>query len=116
MDGFSGTITKLLMQTGINEKEIHQRVSVELPGFFRPTKEWDIVVVADGNLVAAIELKSQIGPSFSNNFNNRTEEALGTAMDIWTAYREGAFSTRQRHGLAICCFWKTALNQEDLLV
>lgn len=93
MDGFSGTITKLLMQTGINEKEIHQRVSVELPGFFRPTKEWDIVVVADGNLVAAIELKSQIGPSFGNNFNNRTEEALGTAMDIWTAYREGAFST-----------------------
>ncbi len=93
MDGFSGTITKLLMQTGIKEKEIHQRVSVELPGFFRPTKEWDIVVVADGNLVAAIELKSQIGPSFGNNFNNRTEEALGTAMDIWTAYREGAFST-----------------------
>ena len=26
-----------------------------------------------------------------NNFNNRTEEALGTAVDIWTAYREGAF-------------------------
>lgn len=93
MDGFSGTITKLLMETGIKEKEIHQRVSVELPGFFRPTKEWDIVVIADGNLVAAIELKSQIGPSFGNNFNNRTEEALGTAMDIWTAYREGAFST-----------------------
>lgn len=81
------------METGIKEKEIHQRVSVELPGFFRPTKEWDIVVVAEGNLVAAIELKSQIGPSFGNNFNNRTEEALGTAMDIWTAYREGAFST-----------------------
>ena len=67
------------------------RVSVELPGFFRPTKEWDIVVVSDNNLIAAIELKSQIGPSFGNNFNNRTEEALGTAMDIWTAYREGAF-------------------------
>ena len=31
--------------------------------------------------------------SFGNNFNNRTEEALGTAMDIWTAYREGAFRT-----------------------
>ena len=52
-----------------------------------------IVVVVDGNLIAAIELKSQVGPSFGNNFNNRTEEALGTAMDIWTAYREGAFCT-----------------------
>lgn len=26
-----------------------------------------------------------------NNFNNRTEEAIGTAVDLWTAYREGAF-------------------------
>ena len=24
-------------------------------------------------------------------FNNRTEEAIGTAQDLWTAYREGAF-------------------------
>lgn len=93
MDVFSRTISELLIETGIDEKEIFQRVSVELPGFFRPTKEWDIVVVVDGILVAAIELKSQIGPSFGNNFNNRTEEALGTAIDIWTAYREGAFRT-----------------------
>ncbi|MGV8176038.1 MAG: PaeR7I family type II restriction endonuclease [Methanothrix sp.] len=93
MDGFSRTISRLLVDAGVNENEIFQRVSVELPGFFRPTKEWDIVVVSGNNLIAAIELKSQIGPSFGNNFNNRTEEALGTAMDIWTAYREGAFRT-----------------------
>jgi hypothetical protein len=43
-----------------------------------------------GRLVAALELKSQVG-SLGNNFNNRTEEALGTACDFWTAYREGAF-------------------------
>jgi len=93
MDGFSKTISRLLIEAGIGEINIFQRVCVELPGFFRPTKEWDLVVVVDGNLIAAIELKSQIGPSFGNNFNNRTEEALGTAMDIWTAYREGAFHT-----------------------
>jgi hypothetical protein len=93
MDGFSRSISKLLTEAGIEVENIFQRISVELPGYFRPTKEWDIVVVVDGNLIAAIELKSQIGPSFGNNFNNRTEEALGTAMDIWTAYREGAFCT-----------------------
>ena len=93
MDGFSKTISRLLIEAGIGEINIFQRVCVELPGFFRPTKEWDLVVVVDGNLIAAIELKSQIGPSFGNNFNNCTEEALGTAMDIWTAYREGAFHT-----------------------
>jgi hypothetical protein len=93
MDGFSKKITELLVAAGIEEKSIFQRISVELPGYYRPTKEWDIVAVVDGNLIAAIELKSQIGPSFGNNFNNRTEEALGTALDIWTAYREGAFHT-----------------------
>ena len=64
---------------------------LELPGFFRPTKEWDLLVIRDNKLIAAIEAKSQVGPSFGNNFNNRTEEALGSALDLWTAYREGAF-------------------------
>lgn len=64
---------------------------VTLPGYFRPTKLWDILVIHQGRLIAAIELKSQVGPSFGNNFNNRTEEAIGTAHDLWTAYREGAF-------------------------
>lgn len=32
-----------------------------------------------------------MGPSFGNNYNNRTEEALGNATDYWAAFREGAF-------------------------
>jgi hypothetical protein len=43
---------------------------MELPGYFRPTKEWDLLVILDGNLLASIEFKSQIGPSFGNNYNN----------------------------------------------
>jgi len=43
-------------------------------------------------LIVALEAKSQVGPSFGNNFNNRTEEAMGSALDLWTAYREGAFN------------------------
>lgn len=93
MDGFSRKVAELLVDVGIREVDIFQKRAVELPGFYRPTKEWDIVVVVEGCLLAAIELKSQIGPSFGNNFNNRTEEALGSALDIWTAYREGAFQS-----------------------
>ncbi len=37
--------------------------------------------------------RSQVGPSFGNNYNNRSEEAIGNAVDIWTAYREGRFGT-----------------------
>jgi hypothetical protein len=69
---------------------------VELPGFFRPVKKWDLVVVKDGEFLAALELKSHIGPSFGNNYNNRTEEALGNATDLWRAFREGKFGKSPR--------------------
>lgn len=96
MVGFSELITSLLVDIGVASRHIFYRQSLELPGFFRPTKEWDLLVVREGQLIAAIELKSQVGPSFGNNFNNRTEEAMGTALDLWTAYREGAFNKTVR--------------------
>ena len=68
---------------------------LELPGYYRPNKKWDLLVVDNNELVIAIEFKSQVGPSFGNNFNNRTEEAMGSALDIWTAYREGVFGTQR---------------------
>ena len=96
MSGFSELITALLVDAGVAHEHIFSRQSLELLGFFRPTKEWDLLVVRDSQLIAAIELKSQVGPSFGNNFNNRTEEAMGTALDLWTAYREGAFNKTVR--------------------
>lgn len=92
MDGFVALIIDLVEANGLGHADVHQKVSVlTLPGYFRPTKRWDLLVMNEGRLIAAIELKSQVGPSFGNNFNNRTEEAIGTAHDLWTAYREGAF-------------------------
>jgi len=82
---------------GLHDAKIYEnRAVVTLPGYFRPTKLWDVLVIHDKRLLAAIELKSQVGPSFGNNFNNRTEEAIGTAHDLWTAYREGAFGKQPR--------------------
>lgn len=91
MDGFIDLFTELITSAGISEKFVFRKKSVELPGFFRPTKEWDLLVVRGHTLLAAIEAKSQVGPSFGNNFNNRTEEAIGSALDLWTAYREHAY-------------------------
>lgn len=97
MDGFTDLITDIVRKNGLAHAQIHQERSVlTLPGYFRPTKLWDILVMHKGQLIAAIELKSQVGPSFGNNFNNRTEEAIGTAHDLWTAYREGAFGKQPR--------------------
>lgn len=92
LDGFVALVRDLLIGAGLPEHAVYAKSRrVVLPGYFRPTKEWDLLVVADGSLLATIEFKSQVGPSFGNNFNNRTEEALGSATDLWTAYREGAF-------------------------
>jgi hypothetical protein len=91
MDGFIDLFTELITQAGISGNCIFRKKAVELPGFFRPTKEWDLLVVCKETLIAAIEAKSQVGPSFGNNFNNRTEEAIGSALDLWTAFREKAY-------------------------
>ena len=91
MDGFVQLFADLVIDAGLDEECIYQKQSLELPGFFRPTKEWDLLAIRDDVLLAVIEVKSQVGPSFGNNFNNRTEEAMGSALDLWTAYREGAF-------------------------
>ncbi len=92
MDGFIDLFTDIIAEAGIPQSCVFRKKAVELPGFFRPTKEWDLLVVKNEHLIAAIEAKSQVGPSFGNNFNNRTEEAMGSALDLWTAYREGAFN------------------------
>lgn len=92
MDGFALAITNLLMRSGVPKECIHVRKSLTvIPGFFRPTKALDFLVVTNRVLKVAIELKSHVGPSFGNNFNNRAEEAMGSALDVWTAFREGAF-------------------------
>jgi hypothetical protein len=95
MDGFVELVRDYLVECGIEKSSIFCNKAVELPGWFRAEKKWDLLVVVKGQLIAAMEFKSQVG-SFGNNFNNRTEEALGSATDIWTAYREGAFILSQR--------------------
>ena len=97
LDEMQTAIVRLMLEHGVSPNDIytncalHKTGKLELPGFFRPAKQWDLLVVHDGRLLAAMELKAQVGPSFGNNFNNRTEEAIGSAEDLWTAYRENAF-------------------------
>ncbi len=92
LDGFASIFKHLLVECGTPETFVHTRKETTyLPGYYRPTKQWDIVIAYKENLVAAIELKSQVG-SFGNNYNNRIEEALGSATDLATAFREGTFA------------------------
>lgn len=91
MNGFVDLLRELLRKIGLPEDALHTNSKLELPGWFRAEKKWDLLVIHESRLIAAMELKSQVGPSFGNNFNNRSEEAIGSATDLWAAFREGAF-------------------------
>lgn len=84
-------VADILADAGLKKLDVKTRTALELPGYYRAEKKWDLIVVSEGQLVTAMEFKSQVGPSFGNNFNNRSEEAIGSATDIWVAYREGRF-------------------------
>ena len=94
MDGFVSLLKKVAEDSGVPGSCIFTKNNY-LPGYFRSSKNWDFLVVTPSKkLVAAIELKSQVG-SYGNNFNNRAEEAIGSAVDLWTAYREKQFPNQQ---------------------
>jgi hypothetical protein len=95
MNGFINLVREVLCEGGLPRAHVYGERCVELPGWYRPEKKWDLLIVSDGKLLAGIEFKSQVG-SFGNNYNNRTEEAIGSAVDVWAAYREGAFKPSAR--------------------
>ena len=90
MDEFINLLKLVAMDAGVPENCIITDKN-NLPGYFRSSKNWDMLIISPtGKLIAVIELKSQVG-SYGNNFNNRAEEAIGSAVDLWTAFRERQF-------------------------
>lgn len=94
LDSFLSLLKQVAKEAGVPSECIHTKGN-QIPGYYRATKDWDFIIVSPkGNLVAAIELKSQVG-SYGNNLNNRTEESLGSSEDFWTAFREKSFPSVQ---------------------
>ncbi|HET9176950.1 MAG TPA: PaeR7I family type II restriction endonuclease [Terriglobia bacterium] len=115
IDGFIKIVADLLKESELSPDSIHiDKKHVVLPGWFRPSKEWDLVALIDGTLLAVVEFKSQVG-SFGNNFNNRTEEALGNSTDILTAYREGAFKGSPRPWVGYLMLLEDAPKSRNLV-
>lgn len=94
LNAFLDLLTRVALDAGVPKECVYLKNN-HIPGYFRATKDWDFLIISPkGNLIAAIELKSQVG-SYGNNLNNRTEESLGSSEDFWTAFREGAFRCNQ---------------------
>lgn len=96
MNGFVDLVARVAIHCGLNEESVHTRKSrVVLPGFFRATKNWDVLVIHERRLLGVFEFKSQVG-SIGNNFNNRSEEVIGSAADLWVAHHHGAYGDAPR--------------------
>ncbi|SFL14906.1 Restriction endonuclease XhoI [Streptosporangium canum] len=84
MGGFTNLVAQEFINAGVPAKCI-KKGKPYLPGYYRVRKQWDLAIVWEDILVAAIEFKSQVG-SVGKNINNRFEEALGTATDTHAAH------------------------------
>lgn len=88
LDALVSLVAKVFINAGAERTNLYFSSRVEVPGYYRAEKKWDLLVVRDRELVAAVEFKSILG-SYGNNMNNRSEEAIGNAMDLLEAYQEG---------------------------
>jgi hypothetical protein len=92
LDGFLEVVHAVARHCGMPQSSVfaNGRGLLTVPGYYRPNKNWDVVIVHERRLVAVVEFKSQVG-SFGNNFNNRTEEVIGNAADLLMAAAHGAY-------------------------
>ena len=77
--------TQLVTVLKMKDLSCRTGVKATVPGYFRPSKNWDILGNDKfQNQVCAIELKSINNKSFRKNVNNRLEEAIGCGVDaLW---------------------------------
>jgi Restriction endonuclease XhoI len=94
-DPIAALIGKVFLDAGYPAEAVRMKSHLELPGYYRPTKQWDVVVAQGDTLVAAFEAKGLGSPGFGNNYNNRIEEAIGSAVDIRRAAHEGVFPVQE---------------------
>lgn len=92
LDELQALIVRVFIDAGIPPHLIDVKKR-PIAGFFRRDKSWDIVVMVADQVVGIIELKSMAGDSPGQNYNNRTDEALGQAIDVWKAVERGIITT-----------------------
>lgn len=84
LNGFQELVVSVFLDSGIPPQllDVKRR---PIAGYFRRNKSWDLVVMVEDRVLAIIEFKSMNGKNPGQNFNNRTDEALGQAHDVWKA-------------------------------
>jgi Rad3-related DNA helicase len=58
LDAFVGLLSWVVHNNGLPDAIVLTGRKAQLPGFFRPAKSWDVLIMNNDTLIAAIELKS----------------------------------------------------------
>ena len=97
MEGFTDLITDIVYANGLTRANVLQQGRpVSLPGHFSPAQSWDLVVVNEGRLIAAMKLDSVPGELLANHVGMGRKEVLSMAMELRAACRGNIFrGTRQ---------------------
>lgn len=68
-----------------------------VPGYYRASKSWDLLVTVERRPVLAMEYKSMTG-SEGKNLNNRADEVIGAAQDLRRAQEHGLLPHGMKRG------------------
>ena len=95
LDGLNAPVAAEIEATGASGLELRTNRRATLPGYYHPSKAWDLVVLQHGSPVLAMEYKSMKG-SESKNLNNRADEIFGMAEDLRQAGLNGQLPSNLR--------------------
>lgn len=62
MNGFISLVSEYLCENGLPKAHVYCDTRIELPGWFRPEKKWDLLIVADGQLLGRhrVQISSRV--------------------------------------------------------
>lgn len=91
LDGFNTLVVDELRRLGVPGLSFRLNTQATLPGYYRASKSWDLLVLRRGEPILAVEYKSMKG-SEGKNLNNRMDEVLGVGEDLRAAQAHGLVS------------------------
>lgn len=104
MTAFIDLIRDLVRANGLPDAEIILKNRLlTLPGHFHPAKLWDLLVMNQGRLIAAIELKSLVGEQLGKIIESSNAETISLAVDYWAVRRNWAFGENLRPFVGHLC-------------
>ena len=92
MNGFIDLFAKLALSAGARPQDVLRGTRAVLPGLFRPTMQWDLLVNRGAQVVCAFKFAGQTGPMAERHLDRLIQEAIGFAPELWGAYRRGAIN------------------------